>query len=240
MPAIENLPVPRHLDGVQGSAVRQPEQEVRPGATNGGIGLGLLGDGRAWGVEVDPPLRWPVGGVEAKGAAEALEALDALLGQETREELDNELLDPGRGHLSVQGMGSAATVSYGVLGIPAVDRHLDRETPAPPGHPSLARGRERPGESAWVGGSQGRESPVQGPDVPHCKLGGILRRGIEGAPADTLTRCDDGRHPQEDAAGVANQAGGIPFRTVRHRSVPVGRSRNQECTGVVLGCGQKR
>src|ERR1022692_1532767 len=69
MPAIEDLPVSRHLDGVQGSAVRQPEQEVRPGAPNRGIGLGLLGEGRALGAEVDPPRRRPVGGVQVESAA---------------------------------------------------------------------------------------------------------------------------------------------------------------------------
>ena len=75
------------------------------------------------------------------------EPLDALLGQETGEELDDELLDPGRGHVSIQGIGSGATVSHGVLGIPAMDCHLDRETPAPSGRKDVgakaARARHR-------------------------------------------------------------------------------------------------
>jgi hypothetical protein len=44
VPAIENLTVLKYVDGVQGSSVRQPEQEVRPGGANGGIGLSLLGE----------------------------------------------------------------------------------------------------------------------------------------------------------------------------------------------------
>jgi hypothetical protein len=60
MPVIENLPVLRHLDRVQGAAVGQPEQEVRPVAPNSDIGRGLLGDGRALGVEV--ACRWRAGG----------------------------------------------------------------------------------------------------------------------------------------------------------------------------------
>ncbi len=239
VPAIENLPVPKYFDGVQGSSVRQPEQEVRPGGANSGIGLGPLGDNRGLGVEVDPPLRRPVSGVELEGAAEAL---DPLLSRETGKELDDELLDPCGGHLSVHGPLSAASVSNhgGVLGIPAMDRHLDRETPAPPAHSSVTGGRERPGKGVRIGDSEHSESPVQGPEVPRCKLGGILRRRVEGTPADALTRLDDGRHPQEDAAGVANQPGSVPAGAVRHRSFPVGLGSGQEGTGVILGRRQQR
>jgi len=81
---------------------------------------------------------------------------------------------------------------------------------------------------------------VQGPEIPRRQLGGVLRRRVEGTPADSLTRRDDGSHPQEDAACVANQAGGIPFGTLRHWSSPVGLGSGQEATGVVLGHGQKR
>ena len=149
--------VPRHLDRVQRSSVRQPEQEVRPGAPNGGIGVHPPGDGRARGVEVDPPLRRSVGGGEVEGPAEAF---DPLLGQETGEELDDELLEPGSGHHSVQGIRSQAAISHRVLGIPAMDRHLDGETPAPPGHPSVAGRRSKRTRPKMSRPSGGRATPV--------------------------------------------------------------------------------
>lgn len=181
--------------------------------------------------------RSPVGGVQVESSPEPL---DALLGQETGEELDDELLDPGRGHVSIQGIGSGATVSHGVLGIPAMDCHLDRETPAPPVHSSVTGGRKCPGGGVRVGGPQGSEGAVQAPEVPRRQGCVLLRCCIEGTPRDALARRDNGRHPQEDAGSVANQAGGVPIGTVWHRSSPVGLGSSQEGAGVILDRAQQR
>ncbi|HEY1831701.1 MAG TPA: hypothetical protein VGG38_15820 [Acidimicrobiales bacterium] len=58
----------------------------------------------------------------------------------TGEELDEELLDLGLAHVPIQGIWSFVITSQGVLGIPAVDCHLDCQTPAPPGHSSITGG----------------------------------------------------------------------------------------------------
>ena len=108
------------------------------------------------------------------------QVLDPVLGQQAREELDDELLDTRRRHLPIDGLRSrTATGSRRMLDIPAVDGHLDGQAPAPPAHPAITSRRKRPGQAVRGGGTQDREHPLQRPDIPAGEASSVLGGGIE-------------------------------------------------------------
>jgi hypothetical protein len=82
--------------------------------------------------------------------------------------------------------------------------------------------------------------PFQGFGVPRDQLSGILRRRAESLSAHSVTGGDDGCHPHEDAAGVADQAGGVPFGAVRHRPSPIGLGGSEQRATVDGGRSQER
>lgn len=191
----------------------------------------MPGHGLACRVKIDQPFGGPVGGMEMERAAEFP---GGLLSQQPGQELDHELLDTRGSDLPVKGMWWWPAIGRGcVLGIPAMDRDLDGKTPVPPGRTPVPRAGERPCLGAGVGGAKDVKGPVQDGEVPARQLCGILWARVETAPADAFPGCDDGGHPHEDVAHVANQFSGIPLGAVRHRPAPVGPGRGKQGASVI-------
>jgi hypothetical protein len=102
-------------------AVGQPQQQVRPGGPDGGIGLPVARDSGCPGfvVEVDPPLSGAVGGVKVQRAGQAP---DTRLGEQAGQELGQELLDARGSDIPVEWRRQRRRAQgSGALGVPAVD-----------------------------------------------------------------------------------------------------------------------
>jgi hypothetical protein len=110
----------------------------------------------------------------------------------------------------------------GVLGIPAMDGHLDRQSPTPPRHTLIAEPREGPCLRLRVGVPQNPESAVHVVEVPRTQVSVGIRRRIHRSEVHELAGAHHSRHPREDPARMANQTGEVPFGTLWHGSRPVG------------------
>ena len=89
-----------------------------------------------------------------------------------------------------------------------------------------------------AGGAEDLNSPVQAGQIPGWQISIVLRARVKGTPAYALPGRDDGGHPHEDAAHVADQFGGIPPGALPHRQAPAGAGRGQQRASVFRGCLQ--
>jgi putative acetyltransferase len=160
----------------------------------------------------------------------------SLLSQQPRQELDHELLDTGRGDFPVQGAGCrSAAGRQRMLGVPAVDSGFNGQTPVPPAGALVPGAGKRPRLGVRLGGAEDVKGLVQASEIPAWQLSRIGWGRVEAAPADAFPGCDDGGHPQQDAAHVADQIGGIPPGAVRYRPGPVILGRSEQGAGVIPG-----
>ena len=114
-------------------------------------------------VEVDPPLTRTVGGVQMQGSGQSA---GVGLGEQAREELGHELLDPGRGDRSVERPGRREASRPAAAGRPSGGSPIRQPADDATSHPPLAAARERPGGRFGRGGGQDAHGAVQMGRVP--------------------------------------------------------------------------
>ena len=117
----------------------------------------------------------------------AAEVANTVLGEEAGQEFDDELFDPGRSNVSVNGRRwGPAIASNGVLDVEAVDGRLDSESATPPSDSVVAGAGERPGLRIGPGDSKDVEGVVQRGQVPLGQINRVFGGWVKRTATDPL------------------------------------------------------